>query len=175
MREAWMKTCGSLTEGMGKSSFTGPRCSRHAQKTSTQLVVRCLRRREARCMITTVQVVPEWLCRVEAAKLSKVVATLQRAERAAALQRTRDSLADRRKGLGQAYKKLRAPLARPLGFLRGNDGRVTSHPGELDAILRTAWHSIYEGNSPDHPLLVAKFLQSHRQHLFCRYILHSVR
>jgi hypothetical protein len=49
-----------------------------------------------------------WLCRLEAAKLRKVAEQLRRAEKAAALRKTRESLADVRKGLGYAFKKLRA-------------------------------------------------------------------
>ncbi|MFM7987163.1 MAG: hypothetical protein ACKPKO_48410, partial [Candidatus Fonsibacter sp.] len=77
-------------------------------------------------------------------------------------------MADAKKGLGNALKKLRAPAARPLGFLKDHEGRVTSHPGELDKILRDAWHGIYEGNAQDHPQLVADFLRMHRAHLFVR-------
>jgi hypothetical protein len=97
-----------------------------------------------------------------------VAEQLQRAEKAAALRKTRESLADAKKGLGNAFKKLRAPAARPLGFLKDRDGHVTSHPGELDKILRGAWHGIYEGNAQDHPQLVAAFLHAHREHLFVR-------
>jgi hypothetical protein len=109
-----------------------------------------------------------WLCRLEAAKLRNVAEQLQRGEKAAALQKTRESLAAVKRGTGNASKKLRTPSARPLGFLKGRDGRATSHPGELGKILREAWHGIYEGNARDHPRLVADFLHTQRAHLFLK-------
>ena len=39
----------------------------------------------------------------------------------------------------------------------------------MDKILRNAWHTIYEGNAPDHPRVVAEFLATHKDLLFMVY------
>ena len=52
------------------------------------------------------------------------------------------------------------------GSSKGKGGKVTSHPGELDAILQKAWRPIYQGNAHDHATLAAKFLAAYKEFLF---------
>ena len=54
---------------------------------------------------------------------------------------------------------------KPIGFLRGDDGRVTSRPGEVDAILQASWAPIYDGNAPEHRLVVVEYLPKYREYL----------
>ena len=77
----------------------------------------------------------------------------------------REALRDKR-GSANAFAKPKFIKGEPIGFLRNSDGRVASHPGELDEILRSAWEPVYAGNAVDHKLLVAHYLQKYCEHLF---------
>ena len=97
-----------------------------------------------------------WLCRLEAAKLHKSDTALKQKERAEHARILRDALSDKKRGLANAFAKLRTQKGKPIGFLRGDDVRVASHPGEVDAVLQASWAPIYDGNAPDHKVLVVK-------------------
>ena len=106
------------------------------------------------------------MCRLEAAHLSKRADALRDLERKAKAKEIRESLQDKKRGLGRAYAKLRSGTARPIGFLRGPTGRVTANPAEVDAIVQAAWGPVYQGQAGQHADIVAHFLAKYKDYVF---------
>jgi hypothetical protein len=105
------------------------------------------------------------MCRLEAAHLSKRADALRDLERKAKAKEIRESLQDKKKGLGRAYTKLQSGTARPIGFLRGPTGRVTAHPAEVDAIVQEAWNPVYQGQAGQRADIVAHFLAKYKDYI----------
>ena len=106
------------------------------------------------------------LCRLEAAHVNKRADELRDLERRAKANDIRESLQDKKRGLGRAYAKLRSGSARPIGFLRGPTGRVTAHPGEVDAIVQEAWNPVYQGQAGRHADIVGHVLAKYKDYAF---------